>query len=223
MAKKSGSDFINPFFGRSKIKDFKKILEIPKSHKLLLSLLSGQPNIEEVTNFVVHIDHNRPCKEKSLGESHYNMLKIKWKTDKKKEKKYNTSKDLPPDQSSLKMKNPSSIICHSLHVKLFKFPLCSIRSFTLWVKICGEPVEAHLVCGKSFTHPDYAVDESGEVDESGMVEGSATINGSEIVESEETHFGESEEISENYNGQEEHSNSSEYADSCSDSNVDVDC
>ena len=36
-----GSDFTNPFFGRSKIKAFKKMLETPKSNKLLLSLLSG--------------------------------------------------------------------------------------------------------------------------------------------------------------------------------------
>ena len=48
-------------------------------------------------------------------------------------------------------------------------------------------------------HPDYAVDESGEVDESGMTEASGKINELEIVESEEVHFGESEEIRENYN------------------------
>ena len=45
------------------------MLETPKSPKLLLSLLSDQPNIEEVTNFVLHIGYNRPHKEKSLGES----------------------------------------------------------------------------------------------------------------------------------------------------------
>ena len=50
----TGSDFTNPFFGRSKIKAFKKMLETAKSHKILLSLLSGQPDIEEVTNFILH-------------------------------------------------------------------------------------------------------------------------------------------------------------------------
>ena len=80
------------------------MLETPKSPKLLLSWLSDQPNIEEVTNFVLHIGYNRPHKEKSLGESRYNMLKTKRKSKKKKEKKYNTSKDLPTNQSSLKMK-----------------------------------------------------------------------------------------------------------------------
>ena len=44
------------------------MLEITKSNKLLLTLLSGQPNIEEVTNFVLQIVYNRPYKEKSLGE-----------------------------------------------------------------------------------------------------------------------------------------------------------
>ena len=69
-----------------------------------MSLLSGQPNIEEVTNFVLHIVYNRPYKEKSLGESRYIILKTKRKSNKKKEMKFNTSKNLPPDQSSLKMK-----------------------------------------------------------------------------------------------------------------------
>ena len=100
----TGSDFTNSVFYRSKIKAFKKMLETPKSPKLLLSWLSDQPNIEEVTNFVLHIGYNRPHKEKSLGESRYNMLKTKRKSKKNKEKKYNTSKDLPTNQSSLKTK-----------------------------------------------------------------------------------------------------------------------
>ena len=77
--------------------------------------------------------------------------------------------------------------------------------------------------GGPLPHPDYAVDESGEDDDkSGMAERRGTINESEIVESEEAHFDKIEEISENYSGQEEHSDSSEYADSCSDSNCNVD-
>ena len=73
----TGSDFIDPFLGRSKIKAFKKVLETPKSHKLLLSLLSDQQIIEEVINFVLHIVYKRPYKEKCMGESRYNMLKTK--------------------------------------------------------------------------------------------------------------------------------------------------
>ena len=80
------------------------MLKTPNSHKLLLGLLSGQPNIDEVTDFVLHIVYNRPLKEKSPGESRYNMLiKKKNQTGRKKEKN-NTSKDLPPDQGLLKMK-----------------------------------------------------------------------------------------------------------------------
>ena len=43
-------------------------------------------------------------KEKNPGESRYNMLVKKKKQTKSREKKYNTSMELPPDQSSLKMK-----------------------------------------------------------------------------------------------------------------------
>ena len=53
-------DFTYPFFSHSKIKGFKKLLEVPKSHKPLLSFLSAQPNIDEVTNlfYTLHlIDH----------------------------------------------------------------------------------------------------------------------------------------------------------------------
>ena len=117
----TGSDFTNLFFSRSKIKAVKKMLETSKSHKLLLSLLSGQPNIEEVTNLVSHIVYNRPYKEKSMGELRYNMLKTKRKTKKKKEKKYNTGKDLLPDHCSLKMKILRTSSVHTLHNILFEF------------------------------------------------------------------------------------------------------
>ena len=62
-------------------------------------MLSGVPNISEVTRFVLQIIYNRPLKEKSPGESRYNMLTSK----KQSNKKYPTSKALPPDQSSLKV------------------------------------------------------------------------------------------------------------------------
>ena len=51
----TGSDFTNPFFNRSKIQAFKKMLRMSNSHKLLLSLPSGEPNISEVTDFVLHL------------------------------------------------------------------------------------------------------------------------------------------------------------------------
>ena len=79
------------------------MLKTPNSHNLLLSLLSRRPDIDQVTDFVLHIIYNRPIREKCPGESRYNMLTKKKKQGNTK-KKYNTSKELPPDQSSLKMK-----------------------------------------------------------------------------------------------------------------------
>ena len=49
----TGSDFTNPFFSRSKIQPFKKMLRISNSHKFLLSLPSGEPNLSEVTDFLL--------------------------------------------------------------------------------------------------------------------------------------------------------------------------
>ena len=48
----TGSDFTNTFFNRFKIQAFKKMLRIPNSHKILLSLPSEDPNISEVIDFV---------------------------------------------------------------------------------------------------------------------------------------------------------------------------
>ena len=129
------------------------------------------------------------------------MLKTKKKTNKKKGKKYNTSKDLPPDQSSLKMKIlRASFTPHSmsnclnsryvpLDPSLYRWKLVETRWESIWLE--GSPLP----------HPDYAVDESGKVDETRKAEVSGTINESEIIESDEALFGEFEEISENYNGQ----------------------
>ena len=78
---------------RSKIQSFRKMIKTSNSHKHLLTMLSGVPNISEVTRFVLQIIYNRPLKEKSPGESRYNMLTSK----KQSNKKYPTSKALPPD------------------------------------------------------------------------------------------------------------------------------
>ena len=184
-------------------------------------MLSGEPNIEDVTNFVLHIVYNRLHREKSLRESRYNLLKTKRKSNRKKEMKYNTSKDLPPDQSLLKMKIvQASFVTHCMSNCLNSRYVPLDPSLFGWkfVKNRWEPIwfEAN-----SLPHPDYPVDESGEVDESGTAERPGKINESEIVESEEADFEKSGEISENYSDQKEHSDSSEYADSCSDSNEDT--
>ena len=85
-----GSDFTNPFLNHSKIQAFKKNFRISNSHKLLLILPSGEPNISEVTNFVLHVVYNRPLEEKTPGESRYNMLMKKKKKTKSRKKKYST-------------------------------------------------------------------------------------------------------------------------------------
>ena len=82
----TGSDFTNPFYNRSKIYAFKKMLKTRNSYQLLPSILSGQPNIPEVTDFVLHIVCNRPKKEKTPGEARYTMLMQKKKMTKDKKR-----------------------------------------------------------------------------------------------------------------------------------------
>ena len=65
----TGSDFTNLFFNRSKIQACKTTLRISNSHKLLLSLPSGEPNISEVTDFVLHVVYNRPLIKKKPSAS----------------------------------------------------------------------------------------------------------------------------------------------------------
>ena len=73
-----------------------------------------EPNIKDVTEFVLRIVYNRPLKEKTLGEARYNILKTK-KNDSKGRTIYPSSKSLPPDQSSLKMKIlRSTFIAHCM-------------------------------------------------------------------------------------------------------------
>ena len=163
-------------------------METPKSPKLLLILLSGQRNIEEVINFILHIVYNRSYKEKYLGKSRYNMLETKRKTNKKKQKKYDTSKGLPSDQTSLKMKMlRASFVTHCMSscscLNSHYVPLDPFLYGWKFVENRQEPIWFE---GSPLPHPNYAVDESGEVDESGIAEGSRAINECEIVESEET-------------------------------------
>ena len=51
----TGGDFTNPFYRRSKVQAFKKMLKSPHSPKWLISLSSRDPDIEEVTKFVMQI------------------------------------------------------------------------------------------------------------------------------------------------------------------------
>ena len=51
----TGSDFTNPFFGRSKITEFKKLLKNRSFCNLLDSLGTNNVNILDVTNFILHM------------------------------------------------------------------------------------------------------------------------------------------------------------------------
>ena len=104
----------------------------------------------------------------------------------KKREKYNISKDLSPDQSSLGMKilRASFVIYWMLNcLNSCYVPLDPTSNFVenrwelVWFK------------GSHLPHPDDVVDESRKVDESVMAEGSGTINESKIVESVDTDFG----------------------------------
>ena len=66
-------------------------------------MLTETPMIVDVAEFVLRIEYNRPKKEKTLGESRYIMMTSKMK---KKYGKitYPSSKNLPPDEASMKMK-----------------------------------------------------------------------------------------------------------------------
>ena len=96
----TGSDFTHPFFGRTKIATFRKMLKTPSSNQLLSSMATENVNINEVTRFSLHVMYNRPQNELSPGECRYNML-LKRKAS---SKAFPSSKALPPDQKSLDMK-----------------------------------------------------------------------------------------------------------------------
>ena len=99
----TGSDFTNPFFGRTKVTAFKKLLLKKVYYSKLKSLGTESVNIGEVIDFILHIVYNRPLKEKTAGESRYRMLLTSKKTGDKK-KKYPSSRAIVPDERSLKMK-----------------------------------------------------------------------------------------------------------------------
>ena len=72
----------------------------PELTTLIQSLKTPNPNFLEVTDFVLHVIYNWPSNEKIPGDSHYAMLFLK----KGKNKIFNNTKSLPPDQHSLNMK-----------------------------------------------------------------------------------------------------------------------
>ena len=72
----TGSDITKPFFGRSKISSFKKLLSKPESMDLMSSMNTDHADIEKVTYFLLHVIYNRTKREKSPGDSRYAMLDV---------------------------------------------------------------------------------------------------------------------------------------------------
>ena len=94
----TGSDYTQPFFGRSKFCCFKKMQKNPDTMILLSSLDSTDADVDKVIDFTLHVIYNRPKKEKTPGDSRYAMLF----SGKGKKRKFTPFKRLPPDEKSLK-------------------------------------------------------------------------------------------------------------------------
>ena len=93
----TGSDFTKPFFGRSKINSFKKLLSKPESNE---SMNTDHVDIEKVMYFVLHVIYNRPKRGKSPRKIAMRCCML----EKAKKKKFAPTKSRPPDQKSLIMK-----------------------------------------------------------------------------------------------------------------------
>ena len=88
------SDFTKTFHRRSKIQRTQ-----PSAINLLSCLATTRVDVAQIIDFVLHIVYNRPKREKTPGESRYAMLFVK----KRKKKVFVQTKQLPPDERSLRM------------------------------------------------------------------------------------------------------------------------
>ena len=118
----NGSDFTKPFFGRSKINSFKKLLAKSESMDSMSSMNTDHVDIEKVTHFVLHV----------INKNHLEMYVGKG------EKKCAPTKSLPPDQKSLTMKIlPAHLGSHSWVNCLY----CNYQSLDLlsngWIFVDG--------------------------------------------------------------------------------------
>jgi len=93
----TGSDFTQPFYGRSKYRCFKKMQSNPGNMKLLSTLEQPEAKSDEVIDFILHILYNRPKREKTPGDSRYAMMM----SGKGKKRKFTPSQRLPPDRKSM--------------------------------------------------------------------------------------------------------------------------
>ena len=110
-----------PFLKKTKYTWFKRMIAHPESCSLLNSLNDPNANIGEVIEFVLRIIYNHPKSEKALGDTRYNMPFIK-----SKDKKFASTKCLPPDEISwalkIKRDNCITISCTSCLNPIFVPP-----------------------------------------------------------------------------------------------------
>ena len=90
-----------------------------QSHKLLLSLYTPYFLFEDIIDFVLHIIYNRPKKEENLIDSRYAMIY----TRKGKNKKFASTKKIPPDERSLLQK------CKRTHLVSYSYYNCLENDF----------------------------------------------------------------------------------------------
>ena len=91
----TGFDFMKPFYGRSELNSFKKLLPKPES----MDLMPSMNDIEKLTYFVLHVIYNLPKQE-----NHLEIVSMRCCMLEKAKKKFEPTKPLPPDQKSLTMK-----------------------------------------------------------------------------------------------------------------------
>ena len=96
----TGSDFSKTFYRHSKIQSFKKMLTQPTAINLLSSLATVKVDVAQIIDFVLHIVYNKPKWDKTPSESRYAMLFVQ----QRKKKVFVQTKQLPPDERSLRMK-----------------------------------------------------------------------------------------------------------------------
>ena len=96
----TGWDYTTPYFVRSKYSIFTNTQNYSNTERLLLRLNTERVEVS-VIDFIIHIVYNRPKPEKTAAQCRYG---IAIKTSKIRKKKFNDTKRILPDESTLKMK-----------------------------------------------------------------------------------------------------------------------
>ena len=114
----TGCDYINlwSFYGRSKYGSFKIMQRKMKMINKLSSLSTRNFAFDCVTEFILRVIYNRPRTETTPGDSRYAMLFVKKKG---KKRKFSDTNQLPPYESSLKIKIKGAYYVTQVILKFF--------------------------------------------------------------------------------------------------------